>query len=131
MRKTFEQIAVLAAPAVFVVLWASGFIGAKLGLPYAEPLTFLALRMVATVFLLAALVAVTQPVWPSPANLLHNVVAGILVHGVYLGGVFVSMQRGLPAGLVALVIGMQPLLTSTLANLCSGNVSSSDSGWGC
>lgn len=115
-----DDVAVAAAPAVFVVLWASGFIGAKLGLPYAEPLTFLAIRMAATVLLLAALIMATRPVWPNLQGIGHNVVAGLLVHGFYLGGVFTAIKHGLPAGLAALVVSLQPVLTSTLANRILG-----------
>lgn len=109
-------VAAFVAPFLFVVLWASGFIGAKLGLPYAEPMTFLAIRMGAVVVLLALLVAGTRPAGPSRARALHNMVAGLLVHGLYLGGVFTAIQHGLPAGLSALIVALQPVLTSTLAN---------------
>ena len=105
-----------AAPGVFVVLWASGFVGAKLGLSYAEPLTFLALRMAAAVFLLGVVTLATRPKWPSPQGLVHSVVTGSLLHGLYLGGVFVSIENGLSAGMIALVVSLQPVLTSTLAN---------------
>jgi drug/metabolite transporter (DMT)-like permease len=114
--RSVEEIAVFAAPAVFVVLWSSGFIGSKSGLPYAEPMTFLSLRMLALIGVLAVIGLVTQPPWPGRTAVLHNVVAGLLVHGLYLGGVFVSIYQGLPAGLSALVVALQPVLTSTLAN---------------
>jgi drug/metabolite transporter (DMT)-like permease len=120
MRLSVDEMAVLAAPAVFVVLWASGFIGARFGLPFAEPLTFLTIRMIAVTLLLAVLIVATRPIWPAPARIVHNMVAGLLVHGLYLGGVFISMQRGLPAGLSALVVSLQPVLTSTLANRMLG-----------
>jgi drug/metabolite transporter (DMT)-like permease len=116
MPRTPADLAVFAAPAAFVVLWASGFIGAKLGLPYAEPLTFLSVRMLAVVALLAALIVAARPPWPGAAGIGHNAVAGLLVHGLYLGGVFVAIDRGLPAGLCALVVALQPVLTATLAN---------------
>ena len=116
MPRTLEDLAVFAAPAVFVLLWASGFIGAKLGLGYAEPLTFLALRMGTVVALLGALIALTRPRWPNAREAGHSVVAGLLVHGLYLGGVFVAIQNGLSAGMVALVVSLQPALTSTIAN---------------
>jgi drug/metabolite transporter (DMT)-like permease len=116
MPRTPADLAVFAAPGAFVVLWASGFIGAKFGLPYAEPLTFLTIRMLAVVLLLAALVISARPTWPRGAALAHNAVAGLLVHGLYLGGVFVAIDQGLPAGLCALVVALQPVLTATLAN---------------
>jgi drug/metabolite transporter (DMT)-like permease len=109
-----------AVPAVFVVLWASGFIGAKYGLPYAEPLTFLAIRMGAAAALLALIAVVTRAPWPGRIEALHGVVVGLLVHGCYLGGVFISIDHHLPAGLSAMVVGLQPVLTSTLANRLLG-----------
>jgi drug/metabolite transporter (DMT)-like permease len=114
--RSFEDVLVIAAPAVFVVLWSSGFIGTKTGVLHAEPMTFLSLRMGALVLLLGALVLVTRPAWPSSACLLHNVVAGLCVHGLYLAGVSVAIYQGLPAGLAALIVALQPILTSTLAN---------------
>ncbi len=109
-----------AAPPVFVLLWSSGFIGAKLGLPYAEPMTFLSIRMAAVVALLALLILVTRPPLPSAAGILHNLMAGLLIHGCYLGGVFVAIDRHLPAGLAALVVSLQPILTATMANRLIG-----------
>ncbi len=116
MPRTFEDLAIFSAPVVFVVLWASGFIGAKFGLAYAEPMTFLSLRMIAVVLLLAIVIALTRPKWPDRAGLFHSAVTGTLVHGLYLGGVFASIENGLSAGLIALVVSLQPVLTSTLAN---------------
>ena len=112
--------AAFAAPAVFVFLWASGFIGAKLGLPYAEPLTFLTVRMSAVVLVLGAIILATRPAWPSRTAVAHSAVTGLLVHGCYLGGVFVAMDHKLPAGFAALVVSLQPILTSTLANRLFG-----------
>ena len=120
MPRTFEDLAIFAAPGVFVVLWASGFIGAKFGLPYAEPLTFLSLRMVAVVVLLGLIVLITRPPWPDRAGLAHSAATGLMVHGLYLGGVFVSIENGMPAGLIALVVSLQPVLTSTIANRLLG-----------
>jgi len=116
MPRTFEGFAIFTAPGVFVVLWASGFIGAKFGLSYAEPLTFLALRMIALVVLLSVIILITRPQWPDGAGLLHSALTGLMVHGLYLGGVFVAIENGLSAGLVALVVSLQPVLTSTIAN---------------
>ncbi len=105
-----------SVPAVFVVLWASGFIGAKFGLGYAEPLTFLSLRMIVAVVLLGAVIVATRPKWPTGAGVLHSALTGLMVHGLYLGGVFVSIEHGLSAGVIALIVSLQPVLTSTLAN---------------
>jgi drug/metabolite transporter (DMT)-like permease len=116
MSRSVEDLAVFAAPGVFVVLWSSGFIGAKFGLPYAEPFTFLTTRLTAVVLLLAVLIALTRPLWPGRAGFLHSAVTGVLMHGLYLSGVFVSIHEGMPTGITALIVGLQPLLTSTLAN---------------
>jgi drug/metabolite transporter (DMT)-like permease len=116
MASPIEKFAVFAAPGVFVVLWASGFIGAKFGLPYAEPLTFLTLRMLLVGFLIGIVIVLTRPPWPSRRGVTHSAITGFFVHGLYLGGVFVAIHNHMPAGLVALVVSLQPILTTTLAN---------------
>ena len=116
MPRSFEEAAVFAAPAVFVLLWSSGFIGAKLGLHDAEPLTYLALRMVGVLALLSVIIVLTRPKWPNSTGIAHSAATGLMVHGLYLGGVFVAISNGLPAGLAALFASLQPLLTSTIAN---------------
>lgn len=116
MPRTFEDFVAFAAPAVFVVLWSSGFVFAKLGLPYVEPLTFLALRMGAVVALLGFIIALTRPKWPDRTGLVHSAVTGLMVHGLYLGGVFVAIANGVSTGFAALFVSLQPLLTSTIAN---------------
>lgn len=102
-------------PGLFVLLWSTGFIGAKFGLPYVEPLTFLLVRLSIVAAVLGLVGLALQAPWPRrPVDVLHVSVAGILVHGVYLGGVFKAISLGLPAGVSALVVGLQPLLTATL-----------------
>jgi len=117
---SLADFAVFAAPGAFLVLWSSGFVGSKLGMPYAEPMTFLTIRMTAVVALLGAIVIVTRPVWPDRTALGHSTVVGLLVHGGYLGGVFVAIDQKMPAGLVALIVSLQPVLNSTLANRLLG-----------
>lgn len=114
------RLAIAAAPLLFVLLWSSGFIGARLGMPYVEPLTFLALRMVLVVVILAAIVLVVRPRWLTGAETGHSLVAGALVHALYLGGVFVAISEGVPAGISALIPGLQPVLISTIANRYMG-----------
>jgi drug/metabolite transporter (DMT)-like permease len=102
------------APAVFVVLWSTGFIGAKAGLPYAEPLTFLGVRfaIVTVVMLIAALLV--RAAWPKGVMIAHVAVVGLLMHSLQLGGVFSAIQSGLPAGFAALIIGLQPILIAAV-----------------
>jgi drug/metabolite transporter (DMT)-like permease len=116
MSREFENLAARAAPAIFVVLWSTGFIATKYGLNNAEPLTFLAIRMAVVVAMMAVIAAVARPKWPDRFGIGHSVVAGILVHGFYLGGTAVAIAHSIPAGLSALIPGLQPILTSTLAN---------------
>jgi drug/metabolite transporter (DMT)-like permease len=118
--RQFEQAAIYCAPAVFVVLWSTGFIGGKYGLPYAEPFTYLSLRMACVVAILGVVLVLTRPPWPSGAVMGHSAVTGSLMHGLYLGGVFFAIDRGLSPALAALIVGMQPVLTSTLANQVLG-----------
>jgi drug/metabolite transporter (DMT)-like permease len=115
-----EQLTIGAAPGLFVILWASGFIGAKLGLPYAEPLTFLFLRMFGAVLLLGAIAFYARPKWPDRTGILDSCAIGVFMHVLYLGGVYISIANGLPAALSALIVGLQPLLTSTIANRLLG-----------
>src|SRR6202795_4538220 len=116
MNKDFEKFAARAAPAIFVVLWSTGFVATKYVLHNAEPLTYLAIRMAVVVVLMAVIAAIARPRWPDRSGIAHSVVAGILVHGFYLGGTAVAIAHSIPAGLSALIPGLQPILTSTLAN---------------
>lgn len=102
-------------PASFVVLWATGFIGARYAMPWAEPFTFLAARFVIAALLLAGLMLVLGSKRATRAEALHATVSGILMHGIYLGAVFWAIHRGMPAGLSALIVGLQPLITAVLA----------------
>ncbi len=107
-----------AFPALFVLLWSSGFIGSKLGLGYAEPFTFLTIRMYALTVLLVLMAWAARAPWPkSWREAGHAAVAGLLVHGVYLGGVLAAIAHGMGAGLIALIVGLQPLLTAVVTTL--------------
>lgn len=110
-----------AYPLFFVFLWSTGFIGAKFGLPHAEPLSFLLTRYGLVIVLMTAIALATRAPWPQkPGDWGAIAFSGILVHGVYLGGVFVAIKGGLPAGTTALVVGMQPLLTAVGAGFFLG-----------
>ncbi len=102
-----------ALPLLFVLLWSTGFIGARLGLPHAEPLTFLLIRYMAVISLMTLVALLTRAPFPkSPLLWLNIGVGGLLLHGVCLGGVFIAISMGLPTGVTSLVVGVQPLLTA-------------------
>src|ERR1039458_3476494 len=120
MRLT--KVAIAAAPVLFVLLWSTGFIGARYGLPYIEPLTFLAVRMVFVVLILGTLALIMRARRPAGYEIGHSLVAGWLVHGLYLGGVCTAISQGVPAGVSALIPGLQPILTSTIAKIGRAHV---------
>ena len=106
----------LAIPGLFVLLWSSGFIGAKLGLPYCGPLTYLTLRYACVVLLMLPVCWLARAAWPTTrAEAGHVMVAGALIQAGYLGGVFVAISLGMPAGVAALIVGLQPILTAFLS----------------
>jgi len=103
-------------PALFVLLWSTGFIAAKYGLPHAPPFTFLLYRFLLVALLMLLLSVATRAPWPrARADYAHVAVAALLVHGLYLGGVFVALDGGMPAGTSAMLVGLQPILTVFLA----------------
>jgi drug/metabolite transporter (DMT)-like permease len=116
MNQEFEDLAARAAPSIFVVLWSTGFIATKYALQGAAPLTYLSIRMALVVGLMAIIGASARPNWPARSGIGHSIVAGLLVHGFYLGGTAIAISHSIPAGLSALIPGLQPILTSTLAN---------------
>lgn len=104
------------APPLFVLIWATGFIVARIVAPHTEPLTFLLVRYVLAIAVLVVIVMLARVRWPRDARTWCNsLIAGILLHGFYLGGVFWAVKHGLPAGITALVAGLQPLVTGLLA----------------
>ena len=106
-------------PFVFVILWSSGFVGARLGVEYAEPATLLSLRMVANVALFLVLIAILKRRIPRGRAFFHACVVGILIHGFYLGGTYLAIDMGMPAGLSSLLVGLQPILTALIMISCS------------
>lgn len=107
-------------PALFVLLWATGFIGARYAMPWAEPFSFLAARSVLTLLLLGLLAVALRRAKLAPRQAAHAAFAGALMHGVYVGGVFWAIRNGMPAGLSALIVGLQPLITALLAGWALG-----------
>ncbi|WP_326538313.1 DMT family transporter [Pseudorhodoferax sp.] len=107
-----------AMPVVFVLIWSTGFVVARLGMPHAPPLGFLAWRFGFSVLLFVAWVLWSRAVWPQGrAQWLHLGVTGVLMHAGYLGGVWSAVKLGLGAGTVALIVGLQPLLTALWVSL--------------
>ncbi|MFZ4486737.1 MAG: DMT family transporter [Candidatus Nanopelagicales bacterium] len=105
-----------AAPVVFVLLWSTGFVGARYGLPYAPPFTLLALRMVIAAAALAVMAALARSAWPRGTDAYRqSAVIGVLLHAGYLGGVFYAISVGLPVSVTALVVCLQPVVVAVLA----------------
>jgi drug/metabolite transporter (DMT)-like permease len=114
MSRADDRAALIAAmPAVFVLIWSTGFVVARYGMPHAPPMTFLAWRYALSVAAFAVWIALARPAWPRDrAQWGHLAVAGVLMHAGYLGGVWAAVKAGIPAGTVALIVGLQPLLTA-------------------
>lgn len=110
-------------PGLFVLLWATGFIGAKLGLPDAPPLKFLLWRFLIVIVLMGAIALACRARWPRGMQIVHVAIAGVLLQAVYLGGVFTAIDLGLSAGLSALIVGLQPVLTAVSGPLVGERVS--------
>lgn len=105
------------APAAFVFLWSTGFVGMRFGTPFAEPFTFMAWRMLLVVALLGTAAIVFRAPWPKGTNILHCIIAGLLVHACYLSGVLYAIRLGMPLGYVALIAGLQPILTAVIGGV--------------
>ena len=111
------------APAAFVFIWATGYVVAKGAVPHAEPLTFLLLRYAGVIVLMTVLAVAARAPWPSnPAQILHLAVAGIGIQAIYLGGVWVAVKQGMPAGMAALIVNLQPVLTAVAGPLIGERV---------
>jgi len=108
-------------PWIFVWVWSTGFLVAKLGRPYAEPFTLLSYRFALALAVLWLIIQLFKSKWPTkPTTILHCMFVGLLIHGVYLGGIFKAISLGMPAGLSAMVIGLQPLTMAVFAGLMLG-----------
>ena len=109
---------VRSMPVVFVLIWSTGFVVARLAMPHAPPMGFLAWRFALSVGLFLLWVALARAAWPqSRVQILHLAVTGVLMHGGYLGGVWAAVKLGLGAGTAALIVGLQPLLTAVWMSL--------------
>jgi drug/metabolite transporter (DMT)-like permease len=109
-------------PAVFVLIWSTGFIVAKFGLPFAPPLTFLAIRYFLSIVCFGVWVALARAAWPrGRQQWMHLAVTGVLMHAGYLGGVWVAVKAGMGSGLAALIVGLQPVLTALWVSMVASN----------
>jgi len=104
-------------PFIFVLLWSTGFIGTKYGLMYSSSGDFLTLRTIANLVVFAVLAFAIRKSELSGRQIVHAMITGLLIHGAYLGGVYNAIESGLPAGLAAIIVGVQPLLTALIAVL--------------
>jgi drug/metabolite transporter (DMT)-like permease len=111
---------IAAASASFVVIWATGFIVARLSAPHVEPLTFLTVRFGIAGLVLAVLAMLFRAHWPNRSAALKAVIAGMMLHGGYLGACYWAIAQGLPAGIAALIAGLQPILTAIFAGKLLG-----------
>lgn len=109
-----------AAPSIFVVLWATGFVGARYAVPWAEPFLFVLCRFALTLVLLGILMLLMRSPRIAPLQAVNAMIAGVFMQAIYLGGVFWAISRGLPAGLTALIVGLQPPITAVMAGIFLG-----------
>ena len=101
---------------IFVIIWSTGFIIARYGMPHAEPMTFLSMRFLGVLLCMIPIVLLWKAPWPKQSQIIHIVIAGVLLQAGYLGGVWAAVREGMSAGLTALIVGLQPLLTALLAS---------------
>jgi drug/metabolite transporter (DMT)-like permease len=105
-----------SVPVIFVLLWATGFLVARYAIPYAPPFTLLVIRFAIASAMMAGIGLIFGARWPrSPIEILHIAVTGILLQAIYLGGCYAAIYAGLPAGMTALIAGLQPVVTAALA----------------
>lgn len=113
-----------AMPTVFVLIWSTGFIVARYGMPYAPPLKFLAVRYALSLLCFGLWVAAARVAWPARrVQWLHLAVVGMLIQAGYLGGVWAAVKAGMGSGLVALLVGVQPVLTAVWLSMHGGAIS--------
>ena len=117
-------------PALFVVIWSTGFVVARYGMPHAPPLGFLALRYALSVLAFGLWITAVRATWPAGrAQWGHLAVTGVLMHAGYLGGVWAAVKAGIGAGTVAVVVGLQPVLTAVWLSSTGGSHAVSPRQW--
>jgi drug/metabolite transporter (DMT)-like permease len=115
MVNRITRLVIVAAPLLFVVMWATGFVVSRLSAPHVDPLTFLTIRFPIAGLIFAAIAVSVKAPWPKGRLAVHAMVAGVLLHAAYLGPIYWAVARGMPAGVSALIIGLQPLITAVMA----------------
>ena len=110
-------------PAIFVLVWSTGFIVARYGMPYSEPMTFMFLRFTGVLLVMLPVVLIQRVAWPSRQESMHIAIAGVMLQAGYLGGVWAAVKLGMSASLVALIMGLQPILTACFAAFVSERLS--------
>jgi drug/metabolite transporter (DMT)-like permease len=114
-HSTQNELLARTAPGLFVLLWSTGFIGSKFGSLYAEPFSMTSIRMALVVAILLVIALLMRAPWPkTPAAFFHLMVVGLLVHACYLCGILYALRLGVPVGFVAMIAGIQPILTAAL-----------------
>src|SRR3954465_5805034 len=115
-----QSFALRAMPAVFVLIWSTGFIVARYGMPHAPPITFLCLRYLFSVLCFGVWILLARAAWPRGRDQWgHLAVTGVLMHACYLGGVWAAVKAGMGAGTIALLVGLQPVLTAVWLSMSS------------
>ncbi len=123
MTATDDRVLIRAMPAVFVLIWSTGFIVARYGMPYAPPMKFLALRYALSILCFLPWIVLAGVRWPDQRQqFLHLAVTGVLMHAIYLGGVWAAVKSGMGSGLSALIVGLQPVLTAIWLSATGGKV---------
>ena len=123
LSSTRSDLLVRAMPAVFVLIWSTGFIVARYAMPHAPPMKFLALRFLLSVGCFVVWAGLARAAWPKTRQeVVHLAVTGLLMHAGYLGGVWAAVKAGMGAGLVALLVGLQPVLTAVWISSRGGSV---------
>lgn len=118
-----DRALIRAMPAVFVLIWSTGFVVARYGMPHAPPLKFLALRYAFSILCFLPWIVLARVKWPrSRTQLGHLAVTGVLMHAIYLGGVWAAVKAGMGSGLSALIVGLQPVLTALWLSATGGKV---------
>jgi drug/metabolite transporter (DMT)-like permease len=113
MNSQLENARLRAMPGIFVLIWSTGFVSAKLAMPHAGPFSFLCARYAATIVCFMMWIHWAKPAWPQGrSQWLHLGISGILMHAGYLGGVWAAIKLGMSAGLSALIVSLQPIITA-------------------